>query len=74
MCNEHKNGYCCSITAAALTGIFSTTIMVAYADESEIETEQKLKQENVGSGESINQHCHQSAGLGLPNLEIIQML
>jgi hypothetical protein len=48
--------------------------MVAYADESEIETEQKLKQENVGSGESINQHCHQSAGLGLPNLEIIQML
>jgi hypothetical protein len=42
------------LTAAALTGIFSTTIMVAYADESEIETEQKLKQENVGSGESIN--------------------
>jgi hypothetical protein len=28
--------------------------MVAYAYESEIETEQKLKQENVGSGESIN--------------------
>jgi hypothetical protein len=42
------------LTAAALTGIFSTTIMVAYAYESEIETEQKLKQENVGSGESIN--------------------
>ena len=58
------------LTAAALTGIFSTTIMVAYAYESEIETEQKLKQENVG--ESINIAI--SAGLGLPNLEIIQMI
>jgi hypothetical protein len=28
--------------------------MVAYTDESETETEQELKQKNVGSGESFN--------------------
>ena len=46
------------LTAAALTGIFSTS---AYAtdggDESETNTEQEIKQKNVGSGESTNNNC-----------------
>jgi hypothetical protein len=46
------------LTAVALTGIFSIS---AYAtdsgDESETNTEQEIKQKNVGSGESINNNC-----------------
>jgi hypothetical protein len=50
------------LTAAALTGIFSSTPMAAYAsfsggDESETNTEQEIKQKNVGSGESTNNNC-----------------
>jgi hypothetical protein len=48
------------LTAAALTGILSTTTMAVYADESETSTEQKLKQSNVGSGESTNDNCGQN--------------
>jgi hypothetical protein len=48
------------LTAAALTGILSTTTMAVYADESETETEQKLKQSNVGSGDSTNDNCGQN--------------
>jgi hypothetical protein len=44
------------LTAAALTGLVTTTPL-AYADESETETEQELKQENLGSGESSNENC-----------------
>jgi hypothetical protein len=44
--------------AAALTGIFSTS---AYAtddgDYSGTNTEQEIKQKNVGSGESTNNNC-----------------
>ena len=48
--------------AAALTGIFSTSTSSAYAtssggDESETNTEQEIKQKNVGSGESTNNNC-----------------
>jgi hypothetical protein len=46
------------LVAASLTGIFSTS---AYAfdggDESETNTEQEIKQKNVGSGESTNNNC-----------------
>ena len=46
------------LMAAALAGIFSTS---AYAvdggDESETNTEQEIKQKNVGSGESTNNNC-----------------
>jgi anionic cell wall polymer biosynthesis LytR-Cps2A-Psr (LCP) family protein len=46
------------LMAAALTGIFSTS---AYAtddgDESETNTEQEIKQKNVGSGQSTNNNC-----------------
>ena len=48
------------VTAAALTGIFSTTPMAAYAgggDESETSTDQSVKQKNVGSGDSTNFNC-----------------
>jgi hypothetical protein len=50
------------LVAAALTGIFSTHSMAAYAtysggDESETNTEQEIKQKNVGSGESLNNNC-----------------
>jgi hypothetical protein len=51
------------LTVAALTGIFSTNPMAACAegddgrDSSETETEQKLKQKNVGSDESFNDNC-----------------
>jgi hypothetical protein len=44
------------LMAAALTGLVTTTPL-AYADESETSTEQELKQENVGSGESTNDNC-----------------
>ena len=44
------------LMAAALTGLVTTTPL-AYADESETETEQELKQENLGSGESTNDNC-----------------
>jgi hypothetical protein len=49
-------------TAATLTGILSSTTMAAYAtysggDESETNTEQEIKQKNVGSGESTNNNC-----------------
>jgi anionic cell wall polymer biosynthesis LytR-Cps2A-Psr (LCP) family protein len=52
------------LAAALLTGIFSTTSMAAYAssdgDESETNTEQEIKQKNVGSGESTNFNCAQN--------------
>jgi hypothetical protein len=58
------------ITAAALTGIFSTTPMAAYAgggDESETNTDQSVKQKNTGSGDSANFNCGENlikAGVG----------
>jgi hypothetical protein len=49
------------LMAAGLTGIVSTNPMAAYAfdggDESETNTEQEIKQKNVGSGESTNNNC-----------------
>jgi anionic cell wall polymer biosynthesis LytR-Cps2A-Psr (LCP) family protein len=44
------------LMAAALTGIFSTSAY-AQGDESEKNTEQEIKQKNVGSGESKNNNC-----------------
>jgi hypothetical protein len=46
------------LTAAAVTGIFSTSAFASDGgDESETNTEQKLKQKNVGSGASTNFNC-----------------
>jgi hypothetical protein len=44
------------LMAAALTGILSSPIAFAQ-DESETNTEQEIKQKNVGSGESTNNNC-----------------
>jgi hypothetical protein len=43
------------LMAAALTGIFTTSL--AYADESETSTDQENKQKNIGSGNSFNNNC-----------------
>ena len=52
------------LAAASLTGILSSTPMAVYAfeggDESETNTEQSIKQKNVGSGESTNNNCAQN--------------
>ena len=45
------------LMAAASTGIFSTNPIAFAQDESETNTEQEIKQKNVGSGESINNNC-----------------
>jgi hypothetical protein len=49
------------LAAAALTGIFSSTTLAVFAfeggDQSETNTEQDIKQKNVGSGESTNNNC-----------------
>jgi hypothetical protein len=49
------------LTAAALTGIFSTNPIAFAQDESETNTEQEIKQKNVGSGESTNTNCAQNS-------------
>ena len=43
--------------AAVSTGIVSTNLIAFAQDESESNTEQEIKQKNVGSGESINNNC-----------------
>jgi hypothetical protein len=45
------------LMAAALTGGLSTSPIAFAQDESETNTDQEIKQENVGSGESINNNC-----------------
>jgi hypothetical protein len=50
------------LTAATLTGIFSTSAFASDGgDESETNTEQKLKQKNVGSGASTNFNCGENS-------------
>ena len=63
---NQKNIAVATVLASVLfTGIFATSPMAAYAssdgDESETNTEQKLKQENVGSGESTNFNCGENS-------------
>jgi hypothetical protein len=50
------------LAASLIAGVFATTPMAAYAggdygDSSETNTEQKIKQKNVGSGSSTNVNC-----------------
>jgi hypothetical protein len=53
------------VLAAALVAAVFATSPLAYAydggDESETNTEQKLKQKNVGSGESTNFNCGENS-------------
>jgi hypothetical protein len=62
------------LAAAALTGILSSTTMAVYAfeggDESETNTEQEIKQKNVGSGESTNTNCAQNSIDSLAGLSV----
>ncbi len=65
--NQKKLPIVAILTAAALTGILSTAPMTVYADESETNTDQLVKQKNVGSGDSLNFNCGQNlikAGVG----------
>jgi hypothetical protein len=48
------------LMAVALTGILSTNPIAFAQDESETNTEQEIKQKNVGSGESTNNNCAQN--------------
>jgi hypothetical protein len=45
------------LMAAALTGVSSTNPIASAQDESATNTEQEIKQKNVGSGESTNNNC-----------------
>ena len=45
------------LMAAALSGILLTSPIAFAQDESETNTEQEIKQKNVGSGNSINNNC-----------------
>ena len=46
------------LMAAVLTGIFATpSLAYAGGDSSETDTEQKLKQSNVGSGDAQQNNC-----------------
>ena len=46
-----------ALAVVLVAGVFATTPMAAYADSSETETEQEIKQKNVGSGASTNVNC-----------------
>ena len=45
------------LMAATLAGILSTNPIALAQDESATNTEQEIKQKNVGSGESTNNNC-----------------
>jgi len=52
-----------AVVAARILTVVAITTPFAYAsggDSSETETEQELKQKNVGSGESFNHNCGQN--------------
>ena len=46
-----------AVLAASILSVVAITTPMAFADESETETEQELKQSNVGSGKSTNENC-----------------
>jgi hypothetical protein len=58
------------LMAAALTGILSTSPIAFAQDKSGTNTEQEIKQKNVGSGESVNENTAQNVdtvlGLACP--------
>jgi hypothetical protein len=52
-----------AVLAASILSVVAITTPFADAsrgDSSETETEQELKQKNVGSGESVNDNCGQN--------------
>ena len=68
--NQKNIAIAAVLAASLLAGVFAATLPIVYAevnggDSSETETEQTLKQKNVGSGESTNINC------GANNLETV---
>ena len=62
--NNKTIAFAAVLAATLVAGVFATTPMAAYAggdydggDSSETNTEQKIKQKNVGSGASTNFNC-----------------
>jgi hypothetical protein len=49
-----------AVLAASILSVVAISTPMAFADESETETEQEIKQRNVGSGESVNDNCGQN--------------
>ena len=48
--------------AVSILSVVAITTPIAFADESETETEQELRQKNVGSGESTNDQLWSELG------------
>ena len=52
-----------AVLAASILSVVAITTTFAYASEGDYsgtDTEQELKQKNVGSGESVNDNCGQN--------------
>ena len=49
-----------AVLAASMLSVVAISTPMAFADESETETEQELRQKNVGSGDSVNDNCGQN--------------
>ena len=53
-----------AVLAVSILSVVAITTPLAYAGEDDVysgtETEQELKQKNVGSGESVNDNCGQN--------------
>ena len=68
-----------AVLAASLLAVVAITTPFAYAsggDSSETETEQELKQKNVGSGESVNDNCGKnsiSSTVGLTTCAVVRV-
>jgi hypothetical protein len=56
----YKKSIAITAVLAALLSVVAISTPMAFADESETETEQVLKQKNVGSGDSVNDNCGQN--------------
>ena len=67
-----------AVLAASILSVVAITTPFAYAsggDYSGTETEQELKQKNVGSGESVNDNCGQNlidSALVSPHVQVSQ--
>ena len=56
----YKKSIAITAVLAALLSVVAISTPMAFADESETETEQELRQKNVGSGDSVNSNCGQN--------------
>ena len=56
----YKKSIAITAVLSSILSVVAITTPMAFADESETETEQELKQSNVGSGNSVNDNCAQN--------------